>query len=254
MTATRWTVGELARRAGVTVRTLRHYDQRGLLAPSGYSEAGYRLYGRQALLQLQQILTLKHLGLPLEAIQRVLSDPGYSLAHCLQQQKQALRDELKRLQTAVETIEAVEAQVESGQAPESETLFKIMEVIQMKHSQAWVEQFYTPEQLAELAERTTADPTLAQRGTDDWNTLFAEIRAQMQHDPASPEVQALLPDWEARWEALINAFTGGNAGIRQGLNKMYASTDTAPASFQSWNDTWADVRQFLDQAKAARKA
>lgn len=61
-----FTVGELAKRCGVTVRTLQFYDQNGLLTPSRYSEGGRRLYGIDDLLRLQQILFYKGFGFPLE--------------------------------------------------------------------------------------------------------------------------------------------------------------------------------------------
>ncbi|MEK0315071.1 MerR family transcriptional regulator [Cohnella sp. 56] len=63
-----WKVGELARMTGVTVRTLRFYDQIGLLVPSGQTESGHRLYGEQDLARLHQIVSLKELGLSLEEI------------------------------------------------------------------------------------------------------------------------------------------------------------------------------------------
>ncbi len=248
-----WTVGELARKAGVTVRTLHHYDQMGLLSPSDYTEAGYRLYGQQALMQLQQILTLKALGLPLEDIHRILVDPGFELGHCLRQQKQALQARLKELTQAVETIEAVEAQLAAKQAPEPDLLFKIMEVIQMKQSQEWVSQFYSPEQLEALKQRQQANPDEAQQGAQAWADLFAEIRSQMHQDPGSEEVQRLLPDWQQRWQELIKGFTQGNAELSSSLNNLYANIDKAPAQVKQGYDEWTDVRDFMEKAKKAGK-
>lgn len=249
--ATAWTVGELARKAGVTVRTLHHYDQMGILSPSDYTEAGYRLYGEKALLQLQQILTLKALGLPLEEIHHILADPGFELQHCLRQQKQALQARLKELTQAVETIEAVEAQLAANQAPNPNLLFKIMEVIQMKQSQEWMNQFYTPEQMEAFKARRQANPDEAQQGTQAWAELFAEIRSHMSKDPASEEIQSLLPGWQQRWEDLIKGFTGGDPGVASSLNKLYDNVDSAPPQFRQWHDQWADVREFMDKAKKA---
>lgn len=250
--ATVWTVGELARRAGVTVRTLHHYDQLGILTPSDYTEAGYRLYGETALLQLQQILTLKSLGLPLEDIQRILAAPGFELKQALRQQKQALRARLRALAEAVETLELVESQLEQAKPLEPELLFKMMEVIQMKQSQEWTSQFYSEEQMQAFAERRAADPTEAERGTQAWNDLFADMRKFIGQDPASAAVQAELPGWEKRWKDLIGAFTRGDAGNAQSLNKLYAHIDQAPPQVRQWYDQWADVRELMEKAKAAR--
>ncbi|PKL75429.1 MAG: hypothetical protein CVV27_15410 [Candidatus Melainabacteria bacterium HGW-Melainabacteria-1] len=253
-TATAWTVGALARKAGVTVRTLHHYDQRGLLSPSNYSPAGYRLYSERDLLQLQQILTLKALGLPLEVIQRILAEPGYELRHCLRQQRRSLQQRIKELHSAVEALELIERQLDSACSPEPDLIFKMMEVIQMKQSQDWMEQYYTPEQLEAFKARQAADPGEAERGTQAWMDLFAEIRAHIGQDPASAEVQALLPDWQQRWQGLIQGFTGGDAGVSKGLNQLYANIEQAPPQFRQWYEQWADVREFMDQAKQAQSA
>lgn len=252
--ATVWTVGELARKAGVTVRTLHHYDQLGILTPSDYTAAGYRLYGEAALLQLQQILTLKALGLPLEDIQRVLADPGFELRQALRQQKLALQARLRALQEAVETLEQVESQLEQAQPLEPELLFKMMEVIQMKQSQEWTSQFYTPEQLASLQARREADPDEASRGTQAWNELFTEIRQFLGQDPAGEAIQSRLPEWEARWNSLIQAFTRGDRGMHQSLGQVYAQIGQAPPAMRQWYQQWADVRELMDRAKAARAA
>ena len=70
------TIGELSRRTGVTIRTLRHYDRIGLLPPSEVTGAGYRLYDDASLQRLHSILLLRETGLPLEAIRRLLDHPG----------------------------------------------------------------------------------------------------------------------------------------------------------------------------------
>ena len=72
-----YTVQQLARLAGITPRTLRHYDAIGLLKPTRVGENGYRYYGSEALLRLQSILLYRELDMPLEDIRRVLDNPGY---------------------------------------------------------------------------------------------------------------------------------------------------------------------------------
>ena len=71
-------VGTLARKTGLTVRTLHYYDEIGLLSPSRRSEAGYRLYGADDVARLQQIMSLRQLGFSLEDIQALLDHPRLS--------------------------------------------------------------------------------------------------------------------------------------------------------------------------------
>lgn len=85
------TIGELARKTGVTIRTLRHYDQIGLLPPDEVTEAGYRLYGTQSLRRLYTILLLRETGLPLERIRRLLDDPAASADRLLELQESLLK-------------------------------------------------------------------------------------------------------------------------------------------------------------------
>jgi MerR family transcriptional regulator, thiopeptide resistance regulator len=82
------TVGEVSEMTGVTVRTLHHYDEIGLLAPSGRSEAGYRLYAYADLARLQEILIWRALGFPLGEIQSMLDDPAYDRIGALRRQRE----------------------------------------------------------------------------------------------------------------------------------------------------------------------
>jgi MerR family transcriptional regulator, thiopeptide resistance regulator len=75
----RYRVGELASLTGVSVRTLHHYDQIGLLKPSAHSEGGYRLYSENELLRLQQILMLRYLGFGLVSIGTLLDRPDFEI-------------------------------------------------------------------------------------------------------------------------------------------------------------------------------
>lgn len=99
------TVGVIARLAGISVRTLHHYDEIGLLSPDERSDAGYRRYSDRDLERLQQILILRELGMGLDEVARVLDDPGYDRLHALQEQRTQLlrsRDRTDRLLAAVD--------------------------------------------------------------------------------------------------------------------------------------------------------
>lgn len=99
------TVGAVARLAGVSIRTLHHYDEIGLLSPGDRSDAGYRQYTDRDLERLQQILLLRELGLGLDEVGRVLDDPGYDRLAALRSQRTQLlrsRDRTDRLIAAVD--------------------------------------------------------------------------------------------------------------------------------------------------------
>jgi DNA-binding transcriptional MerR regulator len=97
-------VGEVATLTRVSVRTLHHYDRIGLLRPALHSAGGYRLYGESELFRLQQILTLRYLGFPLQQIGELLDRADFDLVASLRVQRQVLHDriaELERISSAI---------------------------------------------------------------------------------------------------------------------------------------------------------
>lgn len=99
-------VREVARIAGVSVRALHHYDEIGLLAPSGRTEAGYRFYSDEDLLRLQQILIGRELGLPLEEIKRSLDDPSFDRRAALEKQRKEIANRAERAAAMLRAIDA----------------------------------------------------------------------------------------------------------------------------------------------------
>ncbi|MCF0093131.1 MerR family transcriptional regulator [Micromonospora sp. MH99] len=105
-----YTVGQVARIAGVTVRTLHHYDEIGLLSPSGRTPTGYRRYDDADLQRLQLVLYYRELGFPLEEITAIIDDPAADPAAHLRRQHELLTVRIKRLQEMVTAVEfAMEA-------------------------------------------------------------------------------------------------------------------------------------------------
>ena len=98
-------VKEVAQLTGVSVRTLHHYDDIGLLTPDGLTEAGYRLYSDDNLATLQQILFFRELGFSLKKIKELLDSPSYDRQEAFEMQRKMLIEERERLDRVIETIE-----------------------------------------------------------------------------------------------------------------------------------------------------
>ncbi|MER7344851.1 MerR family transcriptional regulator [Streptomyces aurantiacus] len=106
-----YTVGQVAGFAGITIRTLHHYDRTGLLTPSERSPGGYRLYGDPDLARLQKILFYRELGFTLDEIAEILTDPGANALDQLRARRRALREQIGKLERLVEVAErAMEVQ------------------------------------------------------------------------------------------------------------------------------------------------
>lgn len=115
-------VKEVAQIAGVSVRTLHHYDEVGLLTPRGRSSAGYRLYDDDDLLRLQQILIGRELGLPLEEIRRSLDDPTFDHKRALLGQREQLRQRAKQTDAMLRAVDAALAALETARDREGDTM------------------------------------------------------------------------------------------------------------------------------------
>ena len=101
------TVKEVSRLAGVSIRTLRYYDEIGLLKPARVTEAGYRLYDDQELEKLQEILFYKELEIPLSDIKKIMGTPEYDKQKALVVQKSLLERKRNRLNGIIELIDDV---------------------------------------------------------------------------------------------------------------------------------------------------
>jgi DNA-binding transcriptional MerR regulator len=210
-------VGELARRTGLTVRTLHHYDEIGLLQPSLHTEAGHRLYTAADVVRLQQVLSLRQLGFSLEEVRGCLDRPGFAPLEVIRLHVARLREQIALQRNLCDQLEALAAQFPSAEEVSAEAFLHTIEVMTM------IGNYYTPEQLETLRKRCeeagAAGQDLAKQGQADWADLFTQLRQEMAKgtDPADPKVQAL----EKRRQALVNAFTGGDKGIEQSLKRLW---------------------------------
>ena len=211
MTKTYWKIGELATRTGVSIRTLHHYDEIGLLSPSHRTESGHRLYGREEVVRLQQILSLRQTGFSLEEIRGMLARRQSGAQQIIERHIARMRQQIAAQQDLCARLEAIAARYDSATAEE---FIQAIEVMTM------FEKYYTKEQLETLRQRADAlGAEHIKEVEQEWPRLIAEVRAEMQKgtDPKDPRMQALAK----RWMELVHEFTGGDPGITQSLQNLY---------------------------------
>jgi MerR family transcriptional regulator, thiopeptide resistance regulator len=167
----RYQVKETARIAGVSVRTLHHYDEIGLLVPQRRTPAGYRLYGEAELLRLQQICIGRELGLPLEEIRRALDDPKFDHVSALTKQRSWL---MNRAQTTAAMIRAVDAALSMLENPR-EIIMNAKELFEgfdsSKYEAEAKQRWGNTDAYAESKKRT------ARFSASDWQRVGAEQSA-----------------------------------------------------------------------------
>jgi DNA-binding transcriptional MerR regulator len=210
-------VGELARRTGLTVRTLHHYDEIGLLRPSLHTGSGHRLYAAGDVARLQQVVSLRQLGFSLEEIRDCLDRPGFSPLEVIRLHAARLREQIELQRSLCERLEALAECFRTAGEVSADVFLQTIEAMNM------IESYYTPEQMENFKKRreeaAAAGEDITAKGTADWAALMAEMTAEMQKgtDPAEPKVQAL----NQRRQALVNAFTGGDVEVERSLKRMW---------------------------------
>src|SRR6266481_4267683 len=185
---------EFAKLSGVTVRALHHYDRLGLLKPSRYSRAGYRLYSEGDVARLEQIVALKFIGFPLNEIKNILKRGPFDLETTLRRQREATTEKRQRLDLAIQAIERAEYVVSASKDHGWETFVKIIEVINMQSDMNWSKKYYSEEAQKEIAQRAATIPReVIEQAQRDWASLIKEVDAAVVagEDPASQKSQAL---------------------------------------------------------------
>lgn len=192
-----WTIKQVAKTAGTTSRTLRHYDQIGLLKPTAIGENGYRMYDASALIRLQRILALRDLGLSLPQIQQVL-DKDLSEIEALTELEQQLERETVRLNRQISTVRRTLEALKKGESPMSENMFEGFkhedhkdEVVEKYGENAWKQSNDWWNSLGEDSQKAYQQKLT--RLVTDWQNALADGAA-----PDSDVAQALAKrqvDW-----------------------------------------------------------
>jgi DNA-binding transcriptional MerR regulator len=239
-------VGELARRTGLTVRTLHHYDAIGLVKPSLHTAAGYRLYTAGDIARLQQALSLRQLGFSLEEIRACLDRPDFTPLEVIDAHLARLREQMELQRRLCHRLEAIAAQLRAAGAVSAEDFLQTMEVMTM------TETYYTPEQLEQIkARREEVGQEYLRQKQEEWAELIALVRAEMEKgtDPADAKVQGLA----GRWRDLVAFTTGGDPAMEQAIKRHWEEQgDALAARYGSQYDSrpiWGYITRAIAAAK-----
>jgi DNA-binding transcriptional MerR regulator len=221
-----WSIQEIARLAGTTSRTLRHYDDTGLVAPSRVGSNGYRYYDADALVRLQRVLLLRGLGLGIPAIAEVLEGQRDDVP-ALERHLEWLRAEKLRLDRQIASVESTIDTLRGGEKPMAENMFDGFDHTQYRDEveERWGKDAYARSDAwwrgMSADEKAQWQRLVAQLGAD-WVAA-----AERGIDPASDEAQALAQrqfDW---LRGIPGTPGGGTTGPTKeyftGLGDMYVA-------------------------------
>lgn len=236
------TVGEVAKKMGVTVRTLQYYDKEGLLSPSAESEGGRRLYTDKDLIILHQIISLKSLGFSLDDIKHRLIplETPTDVATALTEQADSIRDKIEQLTTSLTAIEQLKEEVLQIQTVNFKKYADIIVNLQMKNDSYYLIKRFDDETLDHIRNRFDKESGL--NFMDRFNRLSDEIIELQKANvpPGSEKCQRIVKEY---W-GLITEFTNGDMSMLPKLMEV-GNIDTAT---NAWEERQKIINDYLEQA------
>jgi DNA-binding transcriptional MerR regulator len=221
---------------------LHHYDDIGLLKPSHIGDNGYRYYGEEALLKLQQILFYRELDFPLEEIKRIMGRRDFDLPGALQSHREALQKKATRLSQLLATVDHTIQHIKGEKLMSQKGLFKGFSEEQQEQYAKEAEQMYDPATVRESNRKWKAytkekkDAILG-----EGNQIYLDMIAAMPKGASSPEVQAIVE----RWRSHMDYFWTPNLDQLLGLASMYGEDPKFKANF---DDMHPKLAEFMREA------
>ncbi|SRR6266487_58282 len=237
-----FTVKQLSKLAGVTPRTLHHYDAIGLLKPSRVGDNGYRYYGEESMLRLQQILFYRELGIPLEDIKKIMGRRDFDVLGALQSHKGALKKQVARLDRLINTVDNTILYLKGNKEMSNKQLFEAFSDAQQAEYEKEIMQKYDPitvkASIKKWKEYTTAE---RQRIGEEGNAVYKDILAAVPKGAGSREAQAGIE----RWRKHIEYFWIPDDEQLLGLANLYNEDSRFKANFDKI-DPW--LAEFMREA------
>ena len=191
-----FTVKQLSKLAGVTPRTLHHYDEIGLLKPSRVGDNGYRYYGEESVLRLQQILFYSELGIPLEDIKKIMGRRDFDVLGALRSHKDALQKQVARLNRLIHTVDNTINHLKGNTIMSDKAYFEGFSEEEQEKYALEAEQIYDPETVRESNRKWKAYSAAKKEAImAEGKANYMDMIAAMPKGAASPEAQAIVERW-----------------------------------------------------------
>jgi len=211
-------VAAVARRTGVSVRTLHYYEEIGLLSPSGRTASGHRLYTRREIQRLQQIRSLQHLGMGLSEISECFEKGRIDAKGVVRDHLERVRKEmgaLGRLESLLNNILTLLDGDEHDDGSTTETFLKTVETMTM------LDKYFTQEQQKQLHDHQAS-------GTETVTPVVQDLQKALDSGvpPGSPEARTLIQ----RWTEALEEVTGGDQAMVESIHRMLHEEEQARES------------------------
>jgi DNA-binding transcriptional MerR regulator len=240
-----FTVKQLSKMAGVTPRTLHHYDDIGLLKPSRIGDNGYRYYEEEALLRLQQILFYRELDLPLDDIKKILGRQDFDVMGALHSHKDALQKQAARINRLIQTVDNTIIYLKGETKMSEKGLFEGFSEEQQEKYALEAEQMYDAETVRESNRKWKGYSAAKKEAIlAEGKAVYQDMIAVMPRGAASPEAQAIVE----RWRKHMDYFWTPNLDQLQAIATGYVEDSRFKATFDKMHPQLAE---FMRDAVAA---
>ena len=225
-------IGELAKQTGLSIRTLRYYDEIGLLMPSHRTEAEYRLYSEADIARLQQISSLRQLGFALKEIRQCLENPDFSLGNVINLHLARLQEQMAVSQSLFSKLSTLAQKLQNSESVAVEDLMQIIENLTM------TQQYLTQEQHDLLEARLN-------QGQAEWLDFVEQAKSHITQgrDLNDPEVRQMA--WQ--WRSDIRSFVADDLQLYEALIQLYQQEGAEAAS---WGTLDAPTLEYILKAVA----
>jgi DNA-binding transcriptional MerR regulator len=236
------TVRQLSRLAGITPRTLHHYDAIGLLKPSRIGDNGYRYYAEDAVLRLQQILFYRELDMQLDEIKKIISRRDFDVVGALEGHKKALGDRVARLDRLIQTVDITLEYLKGEKQMSSQELFNGFTEEEQEKYALEAEQKYDVETVQASNKKWKAYSKKEKDGImAEGKNIYISLIAAMPRGADHPQVRALI----ARWHRHIENFWSPSDDQLLALAKGYSGDPRFKVNFDKLDTRLAS---FMDMA------
>lgn len=241
-------IKEIADLAGVSIRTLHHYDDIKLLSPEKVTDAGYRIYSDKSLERLQQILFFKELDFSLSEIKQIMDNPSFDRKKALLGQKELLIEKKKRLEKIINTVDNSLKVIEGEICMNKDDMFSSfsMENIE-EHKRKYAKE--TKEKYGETLAYKECEKKTSKYSKDDWNRIsketqeiYLQLAKIMDKEPSDRDVQELVDQWR---NLITDNYYNCTLQIFEGLAEVYVHDERFRNNIDK---TKVGLAQFLSDA------
>ncbi len=243
-------VRHLSKIAGVTPRTLRYYHKIGLLKPSRVGDNGYRYYDDDALLRLQQILLYRELGMPLQAIKRIMGSPDFDVPSALESHREELRQRIARMERLVTTVDDTILHLKGKREMSQRQMFEAFSDEQQAEYEKEAMRLYDPATVkASIKKWKSYTAAEKQRIGEEGNAIYEDMLRAMPKGASSPEAQAVVEQWRCH----IEYFWVPNDEQLLGLADLYNDDPRFKANFDKIDPNLAKFMREAAQVYVERR-